>query len=147
MLNSVFIKEKIDSIGQELAYLEKISQYSMQEIIANFTLQAAFERFLERIVTRAIDINEHIIEELADAVMKSPRSYKETFFSLVRLNVLPEELVKALIKSVNTRHALVHDYDEFQLSSIYSSVKECLEDYHKYCDCILKFLDKQGDNK
>ncbi|NQU82354.1 MAG: DUF86 domain-containing protein [Parcubacteria group bacterium] len=142
MLNQSFIKEKIDLIGKELAYLEKISQYSMEEIVGNFTLQAAFERFLERIVTRAIDVNEHIIEELADATMKSPRSYKETFFSLARLNVLPEDLVKALIKSVDTRHALVHDYDEFRLSSIYSSVKECLEDYSKYCDYILKFLDK-----
>lgn len=142
MLNQRFIKEKIDLIGEELTHLEKFSQYSIEEIIGNFTLQAAFERFLERIVTRAIDINEHIIEELAEATMKSPRSYKETFFSLVRLNILSEELVKRLIKSVNTRHALVHDYDEFQLSSVYSSVKECIEDYHKYCNYILKFLEK-----
>ena len=144
MLNRVFIEEKIDLIEQELAYLEKISQHSMEEIVSNFTLQAALERFLERIVTRAIDINEHIIEELADPTMKSPRSYKETFFSLSRLNVLPEDLVKKLIKSVNTRHALVHDYDGFQLTSIYSSVKECLEDYHQYCDYVLKFLEKQS---
>ncbi len=143
MLNHSFIKEKIDLIGQELAYLEKISEYSMEEIVSNFTLQAAFERILERIVARAIDINEHIIEELAEPAMKSPRSYKETFFSLIQLNILSEELVKKLIKSVNTRHALVHDYDGFQLSSIYSSVKECMEDYHKYCEHILKFLEKQ----
>jgi uncharacterized protein YutE (UPF0331/DUF86 family) len=143
MLNHGFIKEKIDLIGQELAYLEKFSQHSMEEIVGNFTLQAAFERFLERIVIRAVDINEHIIEELAEATMKSPKSYKETFFSLTKLNILSDELVKALIKSVDTRNALTHDYDEFKLSSVYSSVKECLEDYSKYCDNILKFLDKQ----
>ena len=143
MLNKSFIKEKIDLIGTELAYLEKLTQYSMEEIVSNFTLQAAFERFLERIVTRAIDINEHIIEELAEATMKSPKSYKETFFSLGKLNILSEELIKKLIKSVNTRYALAHDYDEFQLSSIYASVKECLEDYNQYCNSILKLLNKK----
>lgn len=140
MLNERFIKEKINLIEQELAYLDKMSKYSMEQIVSDFTLQAALERFLERIVIRVIDINEHIIEELADSAMKSPKSYKETFFSLQTLNILPEELVKRLLKAVNTRHALVHDYDELQLSAIYSSVKDCLKDCHEYCDCILRFL-------
>jgi len=140
MLNERFVKEKINLIEQELVYLDKMSKYSMEQIVSNFTLQAALERFLERIVVRVIDINEHIIEETADSAMKSPKSYKETFFSLQALNILPEELVKRLLKAVNTRHALVHDYDEFQLSAIYSSVKDCLKDCHEYCDCILRFL-------
>lgn len=140
MLNERFIKEKIDLIEQELAYLDKMSKYSMEQIASDFTLQAALERFLERIVVRVIDINEYLIEELADSAIKLPKSYKETFFSLQTLNILPEGLVKRLLKAVNTRHALVHDYDELQLNAIYSSIKDSLKDFHEYCDCILRFL-------
>ena len=57
-----------------------------------------------------------------------------------KINLIEQELVKRLLKAVNTRHALVHDYDDLQLNAIYSSVKDCLKDCHEYCDCILRFL-------
>jgi len=37
----------------------------------------------------------------------------------------------------------VHEYDDIDYSKIYSSIDECLREYHQYCDFILKFIEKE----
>ena len=142
MLNREFIQQKIDLIHQELVYMEKLSHFSFQEIASDFTKMNTFERLLEKVVIRATDINEHLINELATVGMKSPQNYRETFLKLSEMGVYQQEFAEKIAKSVGTRNALVHDYDDLDLQKIYSSVKECLEDYHKYCEYILQFLEK-----
>lgn len=143
MLNKEFIQEKIDLIQHDLVYMEKLSRFSFQEIVSDFIKMNAFERLLEKVVARAIDVNEHFINELATAEIKSPQNYKETFLRLAELSVYSQDFAVSIAKSVGTRNALTHDYDEFDLQKIYSSIKECLEDYYKYCEYILQFLDKK----
>ncbi|MEK7202844.1 MAG: HepT-like ribonuclease domain-containing protein [Patescibacteria group bacterium] len=142
MLNKKFIQEKIELIQQDLVYMEKLSRFSFQEIVSDFTRMNAFERLLEKAVVRAIDINEHFINELATAEKKSPQNYKETFLRLAEFGVYSQEFAENIAKSVGTRNALTHDYDELDLQKIYSSIKECLGDYYKYCEYILQFLEK-----
>ena len=144
MLNKRFINQKIELICGELSNMEKLAKFSFQEIAKDFWKYNTFERLLEKIVVRAIDINEHVIDELVSLETRSPQSYKETFLKLFELGVYPEHFAKDIARSAVLRNILVHDYDSIDLKRIYSSVKECLEDYHKYCDYILKFLDKQG---
>ncbi|MDO8524739.1 MAG: DUF86 domain-containing protein [bacterium] len=143
MLNKKFIKQKIGLIQQDLVYMEKISHFSFQEIVSDYAKMNNFERLLEKIVARAIDINEHFINELATVEMKSPQSYKETYLRLAELGVYSQEFAVSIAKSVGTRNALTHDYDELDLQKIYSSARECLIDYNKYCEYILQFLDKK----
>ena len=143
MVNKNFVKRKITLIDEELVGLEKLGQYSLQEVASDFIKLSATERILERIVVRAIDINEHLIAELADKETKSPLSYGETFLRLVDFKVYPEEFAQSILRSVKTRNKLVHDYDKLDAGQIYSSIKECLEDYYKYCEHILHFLDKK----
>jgi len=142
MVNKKFVKRKITLIDEELVGLEKLSQYSLQEVASDFIKQSATERILERIVVRAIDINEHLIAELAVKETKSPLSYGETFLRLVDFKIYPEDFAQNILRSVKTRNKLAHDYDKLDAEQIYSSIKECLEDYNKYCEYILQFLEK-----
>lgn len=142
MLNKKFIKQKMELIQQELIYMEKLAHYSFQEIASDYTKFNTFERLLEKVVVRAIDINEHIIEELSDISIKTPQNYKETFLRLAQFNIYPMDFAENIAKSASIRNALIHDYDDLDLQKIYASVKECLDDYHKYCDYLLKFLEK-----
>lgn len=73
----------------------------------------------------------------------APKDYKETFLSLVEYKVFPKEFADEISKSVGTRNALAHEYDEVDHSMIYSSMKDCLKDYHQYCQYILDFLEKK----
>ncbi len=142
MLNKDFVRRKINLIEEELARLVEFSQYSFSEIAADYKKQAVVERLLERIIMRAIDMNEHIISELATENIKIPKTYKDTFLRLADFNICPKDFVEGISKSVGTRNILVHEYDEIDYSKIYSSITDCLKDYHQYCEYILEFLEK-----
>lgn len=105
--------------------------------------EAALERTLEKIIMRAIDVNQHIIAELASKNTVVPKDYKETFSGLVEFKIFSKEFADEISKSVGTRNALAHEYDELDYSMIYSSMKDCLKDYHQYCQYILDFLEKK----
>jgi len=142
MLNKKFVKRKINLIEEELVHLQEFSQYPFEEIIKDFKKQAIIERLLERIINRAIDINQHLIAELAVKETSPPKDYKETFSELAELGIYTKEFAENISKSVGTRNILVHEYNNVDYSKIYSSISDCLKDYHQYCDYILKFLEK-----
>lgn len=143
MINEKFIKRKISLIQDDLAKFVDFAKYSFEEIASDYVKQAAIERFLERIINRAIDINQHLIVELATKGISAPKDYTETFMILINLNVYPKEFGKEISKSVGTRNILVHEYDKTDQKLIYNSIADCLRDYHKYCNYILKFIENR----
>ena len=108
----------------------------------DFVKQAAVERILERIIARAIDINQHIIAENENKNISAPKDYKETFSAMVDLGVYDKNFAGEISKSVGTRNMLAHEYDKMDYSKVYNSMGDCLRDYNKYCEFILKFLEK-----
>lgn len=142
MVNKDFIQRKIELIQVELSRLTEFRDFSFQEVVKDYKTQAIVERLLERIIARAIDINQHLIAELAIENTESPKDYKETFLRLSEFEIYPESFGKSIAKSVGTRNVLIHEYNKVDYSQIYSSIFDCLEDYHRYCEYILKFIEK-----
>ncbi|KPK43928.1 MAG: hypothetical protein AMK74_05995 [Nitrospira bacterium SM23_35] len=145
MIRENFILRKITLIQNELVHLADLAKYSLQEITRDFIKQAALERYLERIINRAIDINHHLISELSTKDTNPPLDYAETFLRLADCGICPEEFARRIARSVGTRNILVHEYDVVDYNSIYSSITDCLKDYHEYCDYILDFLEKSKE--
>jgi len=141
MLRKDFINRKISLIQEDLVKLSELKKYSLKEIQQDFYKSATVERLLERVISRAIDINQHLISELLPED-EPPRSYKETFFKLVKLKVYPEDFAAQIAKSIGTRNILVHDYNNVDYALIYSSVNDCIKDYTKYIDFVLAFLNQ-----
>lgn len=142
MINKDFIKRKITLIQDEMVKLSDLAKYTIDEIAKDFVKQAAVERMLEKIITRAIDINQHIIAETKNKNMSSPKDYKETFMALAELGVYDKSFAEEVSKSVGTRNMLVHEYDKVDYSRVYNSIGDCLRDYNDYCERVLKFLEK-----
>ena len=144
MVKNDFIEKKIDLIQSELARLAEFSDFTLEEVAEDFYKYNTLERLLEKIIMRAVDINEHLLSELATEKTKVPETYKETFFELAKIGVYSEEFAAQISKSVGTRNVLVHDYDddETDYRRIYASVTDCLKEYHQYCGYILEFLKK-----
>ncbi|MBI4686399.1 MAG: DUF86 domain-containing protein [Nitrospirae bacterium] len=140
MINKIFVQRKISLIQNELAHLMPFSKYSFNEIASDYIKQAAVERFLERVINRAIDINQHIIAELSTKDTEPPLDYVQTFLRLADFEIYPCEFAQEI--SVGTRNKLVHEYDKIDQEKIYSSISDCLKDYHKYCDYVFTFLEK-----
>lgn len=109
MIRPDFIKRKISLMQDDLVKLSGFSQYSLSQITSDYVKQAAIERFLERIISRAIDINQHIIAESDDAKISPPKDYKEAFMALSALGVYPDKFAAQISKSIGTRNILVHE--------------------------------------
>jgi uncharacterized protein YutE (UPF0331/DUF86 family) len=142
MLNKDFILRKIKLIQEDLARLEPLSKAALGLAEKDSIEYAATERMLERIVTRAIDINKHLITELGKG-SESVKTYQETFLALAQLMVYPEVFAKQISPSAGLRNILVHEYDEIKIDKVYQSAEQALVEYAKYCNFILEFINKQ----
>src|SRR3989344_3803751 len=61
--DKIIKKRKITLIQDEMIKLSALAKYTIDEVAKDFVKQAAVERILERIIARAIDINQHIVAE------------------------------------------------------------------------------------
>lgn len=141
MLDTIFIQRKIKLIHEDLGRLEKLAKYTFDEIAKDFIKFSAVERFLEKIIMRAIDINQHIIAELGRGDEKI-KGYKDTFYILSDLGVYDKEFAEKIAPSAGLRNRLVHDYNDTKEEIIFNSVQDAIGQYVKYCDYILRFLEK-----
>lgn len=139
MLNKEFIVRKIKLIQEDLSRLEPFVDFSFHALMKDPVKLGAVERFLERIITRAIDINRHCIAELGKG-NESVKTYEDTFLRMADLNIYPEKFAKIIARSAALRNMLVHEYDNIDHALVYQSVREALEQYHQYCDALLLFL-------
>ena len=141
MLEKEFITRKIKLIHENLKELEVLAKYSFKELLSDFIKTSAVERILEKIIMRALDINQHIIAELGEGTEKI-RGYEDTYVALVKLKVYPESFGKKIAPSAGLRNRLVHEYNDTDAKIIYASVKDAISQYTKYCDYILRFIEK-----
>lgn len=143
MLNKNFVRRKIDFIQNDLVKLADFSSLSFDEIASDPVKQAAVERFLERIINRAIDINQHFLAECSELNIEPPVDYRDTFLRLGNMKIVPEDFSLQIAKSVGTRNILAHEYDKIDQAKVYASIADCLRDYNKYCEYILNFIEKK----
>lgn len=140
MIRKDLIERKISLIQDDLARLAEFAHHTFDDIAGDFVKQAAMERMLERIISRAIDINEHLIIVLSTKDSSPPKDYRETFLRLAELGVYPKNFAEEIGKSIGVRNLLVHEYDKVDQMKVYDSIKDCLKDYTEYIDYIRAFV-------
>lgn len=143
MLDPIFIRRKIKWIQEDLKFLEGMKGMSFAEVAKDHTKWSALEWTLAKIIGRAIDINRHIIAELADKNIEPPAKHRETFEILGKMKVLPEAFTEKIADSASLRNRIIHEYNDLDKNKVYETVDEAIEQYAEYCKHILKFLDKQ----
>ncbi len=136
-----FIRRKIKLIQEDLSELDNLAHYLFDEIFKDHIKYLAAERLLEKIIMRAIDINQHMIAELGRGD-EQVRGYEDTFYILSQLGIYGEEFAKQIALSAGLRNRLVHEYNNTRQDIIYKSLNEAVAQYVKYCDSILKFIEK-----
>ena len=141
MLDNVFIQRKIKLIQEDLERLEALSTYSFDDLMKEQDRWNAAERYLEKIIMRAIDINQHIVTELGSGT-EQIKGYEDTFYAVSKLGVYDETFAKLIAPSAGLRNRLVHEYNNTQDRIIYDSVSDALQQYAQYCNAMLEFLKK-----
>lgn len=140
MLDKNFIKENIKGIQEFLDLIKPFKQYNLNNIKGNFHLYASLRYAFIELVERAIDINEHLIKERNGQV---PQDYAETFKVLAKMNILEENFAQEISKSAGLRNVVVHKYRDVDDEVLYNSIDIALDQYPKYCQQILNFIEKE----
>lgn len=140
MLNKEFVEKKVSLIEEDVKRLKDFGNMTAEEIFLNYEKQATVERLMERIIARAIDINQYLIRQLNKDVI--PQNYRQTFLILSDLGIYDEKFGERISKSIGIRNVLIHDYDKIDFKLLYSSISDCISDYIKYCNYIIDFLSR-----
>ena len=148
MIRPEFVKRKLQLIAVDLERLLYFRHATLEDITGDFVKLAAVERLLERIVMRAIDVNEHLISELASGrEEKATRlTYRDTFLILAELGVYPSGFAEEISRSVGLRNILVHDYNDADRRIVHRSINLCLRDYQCYVEAVSGFLASMEEN-
>jgi uncharacterized protein YutE (UPF0331/DUF86 family) len=147
MVNKHLVRRKPQLIAEELGRLLEFREMSLEELKQDFIRQAAVERILERIIQRVLDINAHLIAELATGGEEkiTRLTYRDTFLQLAELGVYPRKFAESVARSVGLRNILVHEYNAVDVSQVHASIRECLQDYERYIEYVRAFIDQLTD--
>lgn len=142
MIDKDLIKRKLMLNQQELERLKAFENITIDEIAHDPGKHAACERYLERLIGRALDINRHIIAEKGDVTMNVTR-YRDTFLRLADLGVYPQEFAEKIAPSAGLRNALVHEYNNIDKSMLEKSIKEAVTEFNDYDAYILAYIQRE----
>lgn len=141
MIRPEFVRRKLQLIAEDLERLLPFKDETLAHLVGDDIKLAAVERMLERIVMRAIDVNEHILSELANGTGRATRlTYRDTFLMLADLGVYPTEFAEQIAPSAGLRNILVHDYNDIDRKILHGSIQTCLRDYSRYVAYVDTFL-------
>ena len=133
----------IKLIQEDLKRLEQFSKFTFDEMANDWIRWSVLEWTLVKIIGRAIDINHHLLAELAGKDYPPPKDYKESFLFLPRINALPQDFINRIAESAGFRNKVIHEYNEIDKSMVFQTVGEAIEQYLLYCKYILEFLDQE----
>lgn len=144
MIDKTLITRKINLISKDLKRLRPISGFSLKEYLGKYEYEVLTERYLERIITRMIDINYHLITETGNP---PPSDYFESFIEVGRLKILPVAFSRKLAQSAGLRNRLVHEYNSLDEKKVYLALKAGIKDIPKYLRYINNFITKRNKQK
>jgi len=142
MLDKDFLQRKIALILDDLQHLLPYEQLSIEKISEDYYTQAVVERILERLIGRAIDINQHIIAEKG-STLENVTTYRDTFIRLIELGIYPREFGENISKSAGLRNILVHEYNSIHPEVLQKSIGEAIKEFNRYTKFILSFVERE----
>ncbi|MFP4161940.1 MAG: type VII toxin-antitoxin system HepT family RNase toxin [Ectothiorhodospira sp.] len=141
MIREDFIRRKLQLIGEDLGRLVRFKDLTLDELLADDIRLAAVERIIERIVMRAVDVNEHLLAERLPPDARSTRlTYRDTFLALADVGLCTPEFAREIAASAGLRNILVHDYNDVDRRILHRSIGSCLRDYKRYVEQVEAFI-------
>jgi len=144
MIDKKLIYRKINLIGKDLQALKPISHLSEKEYFKKPEYEILTERYLERIITRVIDINYHLIVETGNP---PPKDYFNSFIELGKMKILPYNFSQKMARYAGLRNRLVHEYNSLDEKKIYQASKSIVKDLPQYFRHIENFIEKRKPKK
>jgi uncharacterized protein YutE (UPF0331/DUF86 family) len=144
VLRPEFVERKLQLIVDDLGQLLAFRDTPYADLVADPIRLAAVERIVERMVQRAIDVNEHLISTLStgEEARTTRVTYRETFLRLTDLGVYDADFAQRIARSAGLRNILVHEYNDIDQRILHQAIPGALEQYHAYVNAVRAFLER-----
>ena len=139
MIDRLLITRKMSLILEDLAAMTRLSHLSREQYLKDSINEALAERYLERAISRMIDVNFHLVTESGHA---PPKDYHESFVLLGTLGVMTADLAKEMAMAAGLRNRIVHEYDDIDPERVYEALPLAVRRIPLYLDHIQRFVEK-----
>jgi uncharacterized protein YutE (UPF0331/DUF86 family) len=140
-IDAAIIRRKLGRVVAALDGLRPLAGLSLDEYRTRFYERKAAERLLQEAIEAALDINAHVIAELAADV---PEESHQGFLRMAEVGVLTVDLARALAPSAGLRNRIVHEYDAIDDAKVLAAIGTLLSLYPRYVQAIEAHLTKAG---
>ncbi|OGP76175.1 MAG: hypothetical protein A2Z13_04425 [Deltaproteobacteria bacterium RBG_16_64_85] len=137
MIDRELVTRKIVLIGGDLEELRKLAGPGLEAYLADPYKEILAERFLERMISRMIDINYHVI---TGSDRPPPRDYYDSFTELGKMGVLDPGFASRVASAAGLRNRIVHEYDDIEPDKVFEAIQSALADLPIYLQAVLSFI-------
>jgi len=136
VIDRELVTRKIVHISGDLEELRKLDSAGLQAYLADPYKEILAERFLERMISRMIDVNYHVITGSGHPLhviitTVSPNSGRWHPRTEVRLRNR---------QAAGLRNLIVHEYDEIEPEKVFEAIRSALADLPVYLKAVLSFI-------
>ena len=137
MIDRELVTRKIVLISGDIEELRKLASSGVEAYLADPYKEILAERFLERMVSRMIDINYHII---TGSEKPPPKDYYDSFTELGKMGILDPKFAARIASSAGLRNRIVHEYDDIDPVKVFEAIQSALADLPIYLKAVLSFI-------
>jgi len=141
VVNNDRIRDKLQSIKENVIELEHVSQIPQDEFLGNTILFHAATRMLQISIEAVLDIAQHIV---ARKHLGTPKSYRDAIELLANEGILTKDQLPNLYKMTKFRNRVVHLYDEVSREEVYRIIRHHLSDFDGFIASIVQYVWGQG---
>ena len=141
-LDKDLVFQKCKLILADVDHIRELLQRSpYEEFVTDPVAGTLAERYLERIVNRAIDVNFHLIRAEGKP---PPDDYTDSFLALGRFGIIDASVARSVAPSAGVRNILMHEYDDLDTKKFYTSLENAVKHFPAYVRSVTDFIEKPG---
>ena len=141
-VDAQLVTRKLLLTAGDIDQLRELHARGRNAYLVSRSEQAVAERLLERIVTRMIDVNYHLLTNLGYA---PPSDYHASFERLGAAGVLDVAFASRVARAAGLRNRLVHDYDDLDQRLVFDAVSLALVDVPAYTAAVHAYVKRLTD--
>ena len=134
-MNSDLILTKITSLKRCINRIKTKTPEHVEELLDDLDLQDIIALNLERTIQISVDIASHIIANSDEA---SPTTMADSFLTLNKMGILPDDLTERLRRSIGFRNISVHEYDRIDWEIVFSIITKNISDFSRFAKYVLE---------
>ena len=140
-IDADLVRRKIATISRNLDALAAVDGIALDSYRSDLYRKKGTERLLQETIEAAVDTNLHLLRAIGAA---TPTDYYESFISLGRAGIIPQELAERLAPAAGLRNRLVHEYDDIDDEIVLKAVSEARQSLREYVAAVERHVTRDS---